>query len=291
MKDNSKKIAALFDIENISPEKIFSELFKKLDSLNYIAYPKKIIFNNITQLKKTYLGKAIKDYHMDIVCTYSSVGKNIADFRLYMEAMDLLYNHNELDGFLIVSADSDYSELVIRLNQENKYTIGVGPKDKCKEEYVTLFDEFYYCEDLLKIEEIKQPIIVPVVEEKIEVEQIKLDKKEKTKKVKKETKKEVKKVSKKVAKNEKSKKLVKDDIYYQELNLALEAVKKDFIDKGQGEIFYATLVKELKTKSYYLDNFKKITYEDLEKCNYKVEYKESKKKETSYISLIDKKEN
>ena len=283
MKDNSKKIAALFDIENISPEKIFSELFKKLDSLNYIAYPKKIIFNNITQLKKTYLGKAIKDYHMDIVCTYSSVGKNIADFRLYMEAMDLLYNHNELDGFLIVSADSDYSELVIRLNQENKYTIGVGPKDKCKEEYVTLFDEFYYCEDLLKIEEIKQPIIVPVVEEKIEVEQIKLDKKEKTKKVKK--------VSKKVAKNEKSKKLVKDDIYYQELNLALEAVKKDFIDKGQGEIFYATLVKELKTKSYYLDNFKKITFEDLEKCNYKVEYKESKKKETSYISLIDKKEN
>ena len=231
MKDNSKKIAALFDIENISPEKIFSELFKKLDSLNYIAYPKKIIFNNITQLKKTYLGKAIKDYHMDIVCTYSSVGKNIADFRLYMEAMDLLYNHKELDGFLIVSADSDYSELVIRLNQENKYTIGVGPKDKCKEEYVTLFDEFYYCEDLLKIEEIKQPIIVPVVEEKIEVEQIKLDKKEKTKKVKKETKKEVKKVSKKVAKNEKSKKLVKDDIYYQELNLALEAVKKDFIDK------------------------------------------------------------
>ena len=291
MKDNSKKIAALFDIENISPEKIFSELFKKLDSLNYIAYPKKIIFNNITQLKKTYLGKAIKDYHMDIVCTYSSVGKNIADFRLYMEAMDLLYNHNELDGFLIVSADSDYSELVIRLNQENKYTIGVGPKDKCKEEYVTLFDEFYYCEDLLKIEEIKQPIIVPVVEEKIEVEQIKLDKKENTKKVKKETKKEVKKVSKKVAKNEKSKKLVKDDIYYQELNLALEAVKKDFIDKGQGEIFYATLVKELKTKSYYLDNFKKITFEDLEKCNYKVEYKESKKKETSYISLIDKKEN
>ena len=291
MKDNSKKIAALFDIENISPEKIFSELFKKLDSLNYIAYPKKIIFNNITQLKKTYLGKAIKDYHMDIVCTYSSVGKNIADFRLYMEAMDLLYNHNELDGFLIVSADSDYSELVIRLNQENKYTIGVGPKDKCKEEYVTLFDEFYYCEDLLKIEEIKQPIIVPVVEEKIEVEQIKLDKKEKTKKVKKETKKEVKKVSKKVAKNEKSKKLVKDDIYYQELNLALEAVKKDFIDKGQGEIFYATLVKELKTKSYYLDNFKKITFEDLEKCNYKVEYKESKNKETSYISLIDKKEN
>ena len=291
MKDNSKKIAALFDIENISPEKIFSELFKKLDSLNYIAYPKKIIFNNITQLKKTYLGKAIKDYHMDIVCTYSSVGKNIADFRLYMEAMDLLYNHKELDGFLIVSADSDYSELVIRLNQENKYTIGVGPKDKCKEEYVTLFDEFYYCEDLLKIEEIKQPIIVPVVEEKIEVEQIKLDKKEKTKKVKKETKKEVKKVSKKVTKNEKSKKLVKDDIYYQELNLALEAVKKDFIDKGQGEIFYATLVKELKTKSYYLDNFKKITFEDLEKCNYKVEYKESKKKETSYISLIDKKEN
>ena len=90
MKDNSKKIAALFDIENISPEKIFSELFKKLDSLNYIAYPKKIIFNNITQLKKTYLGKAIKDYHMDIVCTYSSVGKNIADIRLYMEAMDLL---------------------------------------------------------------------------------------------------------------------------------------------------------------------------------------------------------
>ena len=273
MKDNSKKIAALFDIENISPEKIFSELFKKLDSLNYIAYPKKIIFNNITQLKKTYLGKAIKDYHMDIVCTYSSVGKNIADFRLYMEAMDLLYNHKELDGFLIVSADSDYSELVIRLNQENKYTIGVGPKDKCK------------------IEEIKQQIIVPVVEEKIEVEQIKLDKKEKTKKEKKETKKEVKKVSKKVAKNEKSKKLVKDDIYYQELNLALEAVKKDFIDKGQGEIFYATLVKELKTKSYYLDNFKKITFEDLEKCNYKVEYKESKKNETSYISLIDKKEN
>ena len=289
MKDNNKKVAVLFDIENISPEKIFSELFKKLDSLNYIAYPKKIIFNNVTQLKKTYLGKAIKDYHMDIVCTYSSTGKNIADFRLYMEAMDLLYTNKELDGFLIVSADSDYSELVIRLNQENKYTIGVGPKDKCKDDYVKLFDEFYYVEDLLKVEEVKQPIITPVVEEKVEVKQQVEVKKPTTKKTKKATKK----VSNKKAETakEKAKKLIKDDIYYQELNLALEAVKHEFIDKGQSEIFYATLVKELKSKSFYLENFKKITFEDLEKCNYKVQYKESKKKETSYISLIDKKEN
>ena len=286
MKDNHKKIAVLFDIENISPEKIFSELFKKLDDLNYIAYPKKIIFNNVTQLKKTYLGKAIKDYHIDIICTYSSTGKNIADFRLYMEAMDLLYTHKELDGFLIVSADSDYSELVIRLNQENKYTIGVGPKDKCKDEYVKLFDEFYFVEDLLKVEEVKQPIITPVVEEKIEV-------KVQPETKKKQTKKAVKKVSNKQSetKQEKAKKPIKDEIYYQELNLALEAVKNDFIDKGQGEIFYATLVKELKTKSFYLENFKKITFEDLEKCDYKVEYKEVKKKETAYISLVEKKEN
>lgn len=285
MKDNNKKVAVLFDIENISPEKIFSELFKKLDSLNYIAYPKKIIFNNVTQLKKTYLGKAIKDYHMDIVCTYSSTGKNIADFRLYMEAMDLLYTNKALDGFLIVSADSDYSELVIRLNQENKYTIGVGPKDKCKEDYVKLFDEFYYVEDLLQVEEVKQPIINTVVEEPVEVKQQVEIKKTKTKKTKKVSDKKTE------TTKEKAKKLIKDDIYYQELNLALEAVKTEFIDKGQSEIFYATLVKELKSKSFYLENFKKITFEDLEKCNYKVRYKESKKKETSYISLIDQKEN
>lgn len=278
----------MFDVENISPELIFSDLFTTLEKNNFIAYPRKIIFNNVTQLKKTYLGKAIKEYHLDLICTYSSTGKNIADFRLYMEVMDLLYSNKSLDGFAIVSADSDYSELAIRLRHENKYIIGIGPKDKCKDDYVILFDQFYFIEDLLKKEEIKEIIISQPIQEEI-IDKPKVSNKKKKETVNKKKKQETKIETKKEAKKTNKKKTpVKDEVYYQELSLALEAIKNDYLKKGTQEIFYATLVKELKEKSFYLETFKKITFDDLNKCNYSIEYKEDKKKETAYISLTEK---
>ena len=269
MKNGNKQIAVLFDIENISPETIFEDIFNKLKESNYIAHPRKIVFNNITQLKKTYLGKAIKDYHLDVVCAYSSIGKNIADFRLYMEVMDLLYTHPEIDGFLIVSADSDYSELVIRLAHESKYIIGVGPKGKCNDDYVKLFNEFIYIEDFTKKEEAP----ITKVEEKIEIKEVV----------------EVAPVKKETSKKEK-KKTVKDETYFNELEVSLEEVRQDYLKKNVTEIFYSTLVKELKEKSYYLEQFSKITFDDLSKAHYPIKYKEAKKKETAYISLTKKKE-
>ena len=271
MKNNKKQIAVLFDIENISPETIFEDIFNKLNKDNYIAFPRKIIFNNVTQLKKTYLGKAIKDYHLDIVCTYSSIGKNIADFRLYMEVMDLLYNHPEIDGFLIVSADSDYSELVIRLSHESKYIIGVGPKGKCKDEYVNLFNEFIFIEDLNKKTEVE--IVENKKEEKEEIQQS-----------------EITPVIDEKSSKKSNKKPIKDETYYNELELSLEEIRQEYLKKNISEIFYSNLVKELKEKSYYLEKFSKITFDDLSKAHYPIKYKEAKKKETAYISLIKKKE-
>jgi uncharacterized protein (TIGR00288 family) len=82
-------------------------------------------------------------------------GKNSADIRLVVDAMDLCYAKEHVDAFVIVSGDSDFSPLVSKLKENNKYVIGVGVKHSTSDLLVDNCDEFIYYEDIARVEERK----------------------------------------------------------------------------------------------------------------------------------------
>ncbi len=77
-------------------------------------------------------------------------GKNSADIRMVVDAIDLAYSKEHLDTFVLVSGDSDFSPLVSKLRENNKFVIGVGVKNSSSELLVDNCDEFIYYEDLVR---------------------------------------------------------------------------------------------------------------------------------------------
>jgi len=77
-------------------------------------------------------------------------GKNSADIRLVVDAMDICHGKEHLDTFVIVSGDSDFSPLVSKLRENDKYVIGMGVKNSSSELLMENCDEFIYYEDLLR---------------------------------------------------------------------------------------------------------------------------------------------
>ena len=84
---------------------------------------------------------------IDIPQKYYS-GKNSADIKMVVDAMDLSYSKEHLDTFVILSGDSDFSPLVSKLKENNKYVIGIGVKDSSSNLLVDNCDEFIMYEDL-----------------------------------------------------------------------------------------------------------------------------------------------
>src|SRR6476659_1402994 len=77
-------------------------------------------------------------------------GKNSADIRLCVDAMDLAFSKEHIDTFVIVSSDSDFSPLVSKLKENGKHVIGLGMADSTSELLRDNCDEFIYYEDLGK---------------------------------------------------------------------------------------------------------------------------------------------
>src|SRR5437868_5860006 len=78
----------------------------------------------------------------------AQTGKNSADIRLCVDAMDLAYSKEHIDTFVIVSGDSDFSPLVSKLKELGKHVIGLGMQDSTSELLRDNCDEFIYYEDL-----------------------------------------------------------------------------------------------------------------------------------------------
>ncbi len=77
-------------------------------------------------------------------------GKNSADIRLVVDALDICYTKAHLDIFVIVSGDSDFSPLVSKLRENNKLVIGIGVKNSTSDLLVDNCDEFIYYDDLVR---------------------------------------------------------------------------------------------------------------------------------------------
>jgi len=83
-------------------------------------------------------------------------GKNSADIRMVVDALDLCYTKAHVDTFVIVSGDSDFSPLVSKLRENNKTVIGVGVKNSSSDLLIKNCDEFIYYDDLVRQEEQKR---------------------------------------------------------------------------------------------------------------------------------------
>src|SRR4051812_47079841 len=89
----------------------------------------------------------------------SQTGKNSADIRLVVDAMDLAWSKSHVDTFVIVSGDSDFSPLVSKLKENGKHVIGLGMKGSTSELLRDNCDEFIYYEDLERQEQDDQQIV------------------------------------------------------------------------------------------------------------------------------------
>jgi uncharacterized protein (TIGR00288 family) len=79
-------------------------------------------------------------------------GKNSADIRMVVDALDLCYTKLHVDTFVILSGDSDFSPLVSKLRENNKEVIGVGVKHSTSDLLIANCDEFIFYDDLVRKE-------------------------------------------------------------------------------------------------------------------------------------------
>jgi uncharacterized protein (TIGR00288 family) len=77
-------------------------------------------------------------------------GKNSADIRMVVDALDLCYTKSHVDTFVIISGDSDFSPLVSKLRENDKTVIGVGVKNSSSDLLIANCDEFIYYDDLVR---------------------------------------------------------------------------------------------------------------------------------------------
>src|SRR6187399_2296098 len=84
-------------------------------------------------------------------------GKNSADIRMVVDALDLCYTKSHVDSFVIISGDSDFSPLVSKLRENDKTVIGVGVKQSTSDLLVAACDEFIYYDDLVREQKARKP--------------------------------------------------------------------------------------------------------------------------------------
>lgn len=85
-------------------------------------------------------------------------GKNSADIRMVVDALDLCYTKQHIDTFVIISGDSDFSPLVSKLRENAKTVIGLGVKNSTSDLLISNCDEFIYYDDLVRREaKVKKP--------------------------------------------------------------------------------------------------------------------------------------
>jgi uncharacterized protein (TIGR00288 family) len=151
---DERKIALFCDLENIALGVRDSDI-KKFDInlvLERLLEKGKVIvkraycdWERYSEYKRAFHEAAIE--MLDIPQKYYS-GKNSADIKMVVDAMDLCYANEHLDTFVLLSGDSDFSPLVSKLREADKYVIGMGVKNSSSALLVDNCDEFIYYEDL-----------------------------------------------------------------------------------------------------------------------------------------------
>lgn len=142
-----KNLALLIDAENISPDymSIIRDEANKYGNLTYKRIYGDWASSNLTKWRSKCI-----EYNLEQIQQVSYVsGKSTSDFTLVIDAMDILYS-DQVDGFVLVSSDSDFTRLVSRLRQNNKFIIGMG-ESKTPLSLVNSVDLFIYLDKIKNI--------------------------------------------------------------------------------------------------------------------------------------------
>ncbi|MCB2187839.1 MAG: NYN domain-containing protein [Deltaproteobacteria bacterium] len=152
MQDTEHTLAVFIDFENLALG------FKKSDSFDIKLILERLVEKGKVVVKRAYadwgrFAKFKNEMHEEAIELIeiprrSLTGKNSADIRLVVDAMDFCYNKVHVDTFVIVSGDSDFSPLVSKLKENGKTVIGVGVKASTSDLLRDNCDEFVYYEDL-----------------------------------------------------------------------------------------------------------------------------------------------
>ena len=144
MSDDNSRLAVLIDADNTSP-KLIKEMFEELAGYGTITVKRAYgdwTNQHLSGWKDHLLANAISPQQQ---FAYTS-GKNATDSALIIDAMDLLYSGN-VEGFAIVSSDSDFTPLATRLRESGKRVIGVGQR-KTPKAFVEACEKFVFLEVL-----------------------------------------------------------------------------------------------------------------------------------------------
>lgn len=143
--NEESRIALLIDAENISAQ--YAEYI--LDEVsNYGTCSYKRIYGSWDRIVRTkWEGEINKNSLKPVMLINNTRGKNASDSALIIDAMDILYT-GAVDGFCIVSSDSDYTSLARRLMEAGKMVIGMGESDKTTDALENAYDKFIYIDVL-----------------------------------------------------------------------------------------------------------------------------------------------
>ena len=144
MTDDSSRLAVLIDADNISA-KVAKDIFDELAGYGTLTVKRAYGDWTSTQLNG-WKGQLHKHAISPMQQFANTTGKNSSDSALIIDAMDLLYAGN-LDGFVIVSSDSDFTRLATRLREAGKVVYGVGAR-KTPEPFRDACDKFTFIEVL-----------------------------------------------------------------------------------------------------------------------------------------------
>ncbi|MGD2168374.1 MAG: NYN domain-containing protein [Gammaproteobacteria bacterium] len=157
-----QKLALFCDFENIALG-VRDAQYAKFDIHKVVE---RLLVKGSIVVKKAYCDwERYKDYKavmheaafelIDIPHVRQS-GKNSADIRMVVDALDLCYTKSHVTSFVIISGDSDFSPLVSKLRENAKTVIGVGVKNSTSDLLMSNCDEFIYYDDLIREEERKR---------------------------------------------------------------------------------------------------------------------------------------
>jgi len=142
--ENDRKIAVLIDADNVS-DKYIKYIFDEISNHGTPTF--KRIYGDWTTPQLASWKKVLLNYSITPIQQYSyTTGKNSTDSALIIDAMDILYSDN-VDGFCIVSSDSDFTRLAARLREDGMYVIGMGEK-KTPTPFIAACEKFKYLEVL-----------------------------------------------------------------------------------------------------------------------------------------------
>ena len=149
MENNGKVIALLIDAENVSP-KYIKTIIDEVSMYGTPAY--KRIYGDWTSSDMASWKKVLLEHNLTPIQQFSyTQGKNASDSAMIIDAMDILYTKN-VDGFCLVSSDSDFTRLAARLRESRMFVIGMG-ESKTPTAFKSACDTFKYLDVLMGLKD------------------------------------------------------------------------------------------------------------------------------------------